>query len=100
MRTKIVAQPSSQPASRPQGFRQTCSFQPGGPFGLLTWWMEGKMRLPGEEMKSVVLAARDSSDEDDRCADRKSTRLNSSHLGSSYAVFCLKKKNLAFAHCT
>src|SRR5262245_62666885 len=25
-------------------------------------------------------------------ADRKSTRLNSSHLGSSYAVFCLKKK--------
>src|SRR5437899_7854223 len=27
--------------------------------------------------------------------DRKSTRLNSSHLGSSYAVFCLKKKNLA-----
>src|SRR5262245_63718642 len=23
--------------------------------------------------------------------DRKSTRLNSSHLGSSYAVFCLKK---------
>src|SRR5262245_64681470 len=24
--------------------------------------------------------------------DRKSTRLNSSHLGSSYAVFCLKKK--------
>src|SRR5262245_65001688 len=27
--------------------------------------------------------------------DRKSTRLNSSHLGISYAVFCLKKKNLA-----
>src|SRR5262245_63936864 len=27
-----------------------------------------------------------------RGADRKSTRLNSSHLGSSYAVFCLKKK--------
>src|SRR5262245_65379500 len=25
-------------------------------------------------------------------ADRKSTRLNSSHLGISYAVFCLKKK--------
>src|ERR1039458_8889976 len=26
------------------------------------------------------------------CLDRKSTRLNSSHLGISYAVFCLKKK--------
>src|ERR1039458_8466155 len=28
-------------------------------------------------------------------SDRKSTRLNSSHLGISYAVFCLKKKNSA-----
>src|SRR5205814_9549080 len=28
----------------------------------------------------------------DRRLDRKSTRLNSSHLGISYAVFCLKKK--------
>src|ERR1035441_5751919 len=27
-----------------------------------------------------------------RYTDRKSTRLNSSHLGISYAVFCLKKK--------
>src|SRR5262245_63808084 len=27
-----------------------------------------------------------------RSIDRKSTRLNSSHLGISYAVFCLKKK--------
>src|SRR5699024_12449412 len=29
-----------------------------------------------------------------RCSsDRKSTRLNSSHVSISYAVFCLKKKN-------
>src|SRR5207249_11102457 len=29
------------------------------------------------------------------CAeDRKSTRLNSSHVSTSYAVFCLKKKKL------
>src|SRR5699024_12081267 len=27
------------------------------------------------------------------CQDRKSTRLNSSHVSISYAVFCLKKKN-------
>src|SRR3712207_8975782 len=34
--------------------------------------------------------------EDDRHvgADRKSTRLNSSHANISYAVFCLKKKQL------
>src|SRR5205814_9833140 len=29
----------------------------------------------------------------DNVEDRKSTRLNSSHLGISYAVFCLKKIN-------
>src|SRR5207249_9605906 len=30
----------------------------------------------------------------DRVADRKSTRLNSSHVSISYAVFCLKKKKI------
>src|SRR5256885_12385911 len=30
--------------------------------------------------------------------DRKSTRLNSSHLVISYAVFCLKKKNTKIDH--
>src|SRR3712207_7446756 len=29
-----------------------------------------------------------------RDEDRKSTRLNSSHANISYAVFCLKKKNI------
>src|SRR5262245_64162284 len=33
-------------------------------------------------------------------ADRKSTRLNSSHLGISYAVFCLKKKKKKQQHNT
>src|ERR1039458_1162819 len=32
--------------------------------------------------------------------DRKSTRLNSSHLGISYAVFCLKKKKNKQSHTT
>src|SRR5437870_7561561 len=30
----------------------------------------------------------------DEWSDRKSTRLNSSHVAISYAVFCLKKKNV------
>src|SRR3712207_9414416 len=30
--------------------------------------------------------------------DRKSTRLNSSHANISYAVFCLKKKNIQYHH--
>src|SRR5437588_1435135 len=32
--------------------------------------------------------------EDGGAGDRKSTRLNSSHTVISYAVFCLKKKNI------
>src|SRR5256885_3835050 len=39
-------------------------------------------RGPGEQRRGDRVAAR----------DRKSTRLNSSHLVISYAVFCLKKK--------
>src|SRR3712207_6873695 len=31
--------------------------------------------------------------------DRKSTRLNSSHANISYAVFCLKKKNMSTYLC-
>src|SRR5690625_2178006 len=34
----------------------------------------------------------------DELQDRKSTRLNSSHVASSYAVFCLKKKRSRAAH--
>src|SRR3989442_6138508 len=32
--------------------------------------------------------------------DRKSTRLNSSHVRISYAVFCLKKKKTPMQQCT
>src|SRR5258705_10050389 len=39
-----------------------------------------------------------SSDRNVIAEDRKSTRLNSSHLGISYAVFCLKKKKSPNKH--
>src|SRR5437899_3689706 len=42
-------------------------------------------------MKPMCRARHAASARSDRL-DRKSTRLNSSHLGISYAVFCLKKK--------
>src|SRR3712207_8070768 len=35
----------------------------------------------------------------DDAVDRKSTRLNSSHANISYAVFCLKKKNISPPSC-
>src|SRR5690242_20968244 len=36
----------------------------------------------------------------DAVADRKSTRLNSSHMSISYAVFCLKKKKDSRSSCS
>src|SRR5262245_65222710 len=39
-------------------------------------------------INSIMIGVKNKGDK-----DRKSTRLNSSHLGISYAVFCLKQKN-------
>src|SRR2546426_2052077 len=45
--------------------------------------------LPGHNQ---IVAGRWFDPKRDEISDRKSTRLNSSHLVISYAVFCLKKK--------
>src|SRR5256885_5453022 len=50
---------------------------------------EGGRYGEGEERDSSRASHRDAALEE---SDRKSTRLNSSHLVISYAVFCLKKK--------
>src|SRR5256885_12200343 len=42
------------------------------------WWRRGILAVAAVSVLAI---------------DRKSTRLNSSHLVISYAVFCLKKKN-------
>src|SRR5258705_5677404 len=47
--------------------------------------------------RTTGVANRDSqSDRALMSIDRKSTRLNSSHLGISYTVFCLKKNNCTY----
>src|SRR5256885_12441453 len=52
--------------------------------GSATSGREGKYEIPLEQpCENCALSA---------SRDRKSTRLNSSHLVISYAVFCLKKK--------
>src|SRR2546426_9157527 len=73
--------PQAQNPNRPQVFSRvlkntrSCHSEGGFcPRNLLFSWILAKSRF---------LAA----------LDRKSTRLNSSHLVISYAVFCLKKKN-------
>src|SRR2546426_8516648 len=60
-------------------------------------------RRPAHEFTSRLRPNRGNRQRDTSCndgcshtlyrPDRKSTRLNSSHLVISYAVFCLKKKN-------
>src|ERR1035441_6210832 len=45
--------------------------------------------IPGSSLKGFLRSYLSGQTAD---GDRKSTRLNSSHLGISYAVFCLKKK--------
>src|SRR5438067_13775771 len=46
-----------------------------------------------ERMGSYCLTEPSSGSDAAALKDRKSTRLNSSHVSISYAVFCLKKKN-------
>src|SRR5256885_3155047 len=61
-------------------------------FGI---WQAAMDAAEEEEKKAeeVFVAAMNQADWKDKIlADRKSTRLNSSHLVISYAVFCLKKK--------
>src|SRR5438874_12277869 len=58
----------------------------GDIFGLHEELRERRMRRVGCGERERQLAI-------GRDLDRKSTRLNSSHVEISYAVFCLKKKN-------
>src|SRR2546426_4680312 len=50
-------------------------------------WPQRQWDVVHPECRAALVDARKS-----RVQDRKSTRLNSSHLVISYAVFCLKKK--------
>src|SRR3989442_5046894 len=54
----------------------------GGALKDETVFALGKVRYVGQPVAAVAATT-----------DRKSTRLNSSHVRISYAVFCLKKKN-------
>src|SRR5699024_12430244 len=55
---------------------------------------DGRERGAGEasEVRGGGSARHEGSDDQPDAEDRKSTRLNSSHVSISYAVFCLKKK--------
>src|SRR3712207_7648111 len=48
----------------------------------------------GRRRRGLQIGRHPGGEVDTEGADRKSTRLNSSHANISYAVFCLKKKNI------
>src|SRR3989442_9465600 len=52
----------------------------------------GKERYRKSGLESGVISGCAGADRRPKLPDRKSTRLNSSHVRISYAVFCLKKK--------
>src|SRR5438477_3982275 len=72
---------------------------------LPTGERRGEQRVAGELVEEDSVAGADEEDDARQnggthaehardIRDRKSTRLNSSHMSISYAVFCLKKKTL------
>src|SRR5436189_2427622 len=69
--------------------------QTSTPFPYTTLFRSrGEGRAPRRDEPSRQRAHRDPSElADETARDRQSTRLNSSHRCTSYAVFCLKKKN-------
>src|SRR5215813_2870792 len=62
----------------------------GGSYFGNTQWMAAIEQAPA--LKAMIPFITWSEPLDGTIADRKSTRLNSSHVRISYAVFCLKKK--------
>src|SRR2546430_9368875 len=54
----------------------------------------GHRQVVLDRLAALLVAGEEAVGHDPARADRKSTRLNSSHSQISYAVFCLKKKNI------
>src|SRR5699024_2950390 len=71
-----------------QGIIQHCgTFEPIEPADEAVWQQAlEKLQLPSDWLRWIT--------PDLAQEDRKSTRLNSSHVSISYAVFCLKKKKV------
>src|SRR2546426_5775880 len=76
------------PILSPQGSPSSCIGR-AGPSSTSTRTTRPR---PNHSRRIPLRGRRTSSKNAARLSDRKSTRLNSSHLVISYAVFCLKKK--------
>src|SRR5438874_8765800 len=86
----LIAIDSKPPFHLPRRKRQ-----PRGSDETLDKVFQGLLKEANRELASLLRDVHSGPDTD--LLDRKSTRLNSSHVEISYAVFCLKKKNEASA---
>src|SRR5438067_12809509 len=110
--TTTTAPPASQPREKLTKKAVTAdhpTWCPGcGDFAVLASFYKVLEKRQLEHEKIVTLAGIGCSSrfpyfvnghgEGDDLLDRKSTRLNSSHVSISYAVFCLKKKKKIYNH--
>src|SRR5438067_8240612 len=72
-------------------FPYTTLFRSGGPRRLQG--LDARSLVPAAHVALLLRRGRG------LARDRKSTRLNSSHVSISYAVFCLKKKKTSSTRC-
>src|SRR5699024_11346233 len=91
-------------ACRPHGLSTVPSAVTGSSSGC--WWVShgggeavavaSATLIPASSCRSIISSSQAKSYSPSRgsSVDRKSTRLNSSHVSISYAVFCLKNKNI------
>src|SRR5690349_23651864 len=63
------------------------------------FWSDMAYALQAANQRARCAAALERAIAGGEARDRKSTRLNSSHVEISYAVFCLKKKKTSRAEC-
>src|SRR3712207_7616740 len=73
-------------------FPYTTLFRSGRACSSLLWGGSGTVGIAVDAAKELSVGGNSVGV---TASDRKSTRLNSSHANISYAVFCLKKKDVA-----
>src|SRR5690606_41220507 len=96
-KTNTLSLPDALPICRGAPERQGEDLRPA----RLQWQREGPLhRRPRHRRRPRPALGPHRSLAEGRCdgrQDRKSTRLNSSHVKISYAVFCLKKKKITYS---
>src|SRR2546429_4654103 len=75
-------------------FPYTTLFRSGLKVGYVSRWMSDPSATPVDRAALDAVKKAGMQPVEVEIQDRKSTRLNSSHGYISYAVFCLKKKNI------